>query len=164
MSKLKENDQIRYYYGNVVHRDGRICNALDQEIPIDPSTGRVRIYINGKCRLRLARSIVYEAFSGISARKKVLSYKIEGDYSYDNIIAKDRNDWNKDMRRLTEEQCQKIREEREQPYKYTTPKGRRLSPSKTPYNVLAKRYGCCTATIYRVLAGEYPNQHTKKNK
>lgn len=89
---------------------------------------------------------------------------VANNYSYDNIIAGTRNEWNKEKRALTDEQCRMIRKEHDEPYSFVNSRGITVNYGQTPYLVLAKRYNCSKSTIYNVLNGEYPKQHKKRGK
>ena len=159
----------KYYYGNIVYCDGRIFNALGKELR--PSKdGKVVIYIDGKRHIRLISTIMYEAVNECSARKKILSWKSPGNYSYDNLIIKDRGELNRSgelnngRQVLTKKDCEQIIRERNVPYVLYDKNGKKRINPQTPYHVLAKKYGCSSSTVQKVLLGRYRVIQTVEHK
>lgn len=150
-NKKKEPARWNSY---MVHADGRIMDAAGKEKHID-KMGRVKVILNGKVTFRNAKCIVYEAFTGESARKVVIEQKYPGYYGLDGLIVTPRAKFcakqaNK-RRALTLDQEKAIREEREQPFELTLVNGEKKHYKKTSMNYLAKKYGVSQSTICHIL-------------
>lgn len=137
----------------IVRKDGCIMDASGKEKYID-KFGKVKVILNGKVTFRFAKCIVYEAFTGNSSRKVVIELKKPGYYGLDNLIITPRTTYcsvHSSCRKLSREQEENIRREREKPFKMTQKNGMIKHYKKTSMNYLAKKYGVSYSTIYHIL-------------
>lgn len=152
--KNRKKEEAAHWNNYLVHADGRIMDASGKEKHID-KLGRIKIILNGKVTFRNAKCIVYEAFTGESARKVVINQKDPKYYGLDGLIITPRAKFCAEQankrRSLTLEQENLIREEREKPFELTLVNGEKKHYKKTSMNYLAKKYGVSQSTICHIL-------------
>lgn len=136
------------YKGYVFHKEGYVTNKSGKKIEISAKTGRMRLNLdNGKMITIKTVRIAYELYHEVTLERSQIVACLDGDLkniAKENLVLLDRKEYFKDFNwtyKFDEETVEKIKEE--------------YSQGNISMQKLADKYGCCLATVFNIIQGNY---------